>query len=93
MKPPIQHHPGEPDTDDPPAALIEVLDRLDDPLVVQSGVTTTPDGRWALFVAVPREADVPLAGIERQAAGFPVVYQAAPLEAPIARPAFPGRGE
>lgn len=93
MKPPIQHQPGEPVTDDPPDALIEVLDRLHDPSLVQAGVTTTPDGRWALFVSVPRDADVPLAGIERQSAGFPVVYQAAPAGWAIARPAFPGRGE
>jgi hypothetical protein len=80
-----------PATPEPPARLIEVADAVRDPLVAQSGVTTTADGRWALYVTVRPNVAVPIPDVERQAAGYPVVYEAAPDEPPIAGPAYPRR--
>ncbi|WP_077001051.1 hypothetical protein [Variovorax sp. KK3] len=91
MKPARTHHAGEPSTPEPPERLLAVADTCHDPQVRQCGVTTTADGRWALYVTVPADATVPIASIERQADGFPVVYEAE-LPAPVrAGPAFPGR--
>jgi hypothetical protein len=90
MKAPRHHAPGPPECDEPPAELLKLLDCLRDPHVVQAGVTTTRDGRWALHVTVARTADVPLARVEALAHGFPVVYQAS-AGMPVARPARPPR--
>jgi hypothetical protein len=92
-KPKARHHPGTPAPDEPPQALLDALEQLRDPLVTQAGLTTTADGRWALCVTVPPRTSTPLARIEKKARGFPVIYLAAPDELPIARPAYPGRGE
>jgi hypothetical protein len=89
MKPVLTHSPGAPSEPDPPEQLIELADTIKHPLVVQSGVTTTPDGRWALYVTVPRDADVPIRGVESFAAGYPVVYEAEPQDPVKAGPAFP----
>ena len=92
MKPVRTHRPGVPPDPEPPERLVELAERISDPLVVRSGVTTTTDGRWALYVTVPRDATVPVDSVESQAGGFPVVYEAEPQEPPRAGPAFPGRG-
>jgi NADPH:quinone reductase-like Zn-dependent oxidoreductase len=90
MKPVHLHLPGPPVTDEPPARLVALADEVVDPLVSQCGITTTGDGHWALYVTVPADATVPIASVERRAAGFPVVYEAA-LDAPVrAGPARPG---
>ncbi len=89
MKPTHVHRPGEPSDSDPPEKLIELAEAVRDPLVSQCGVTTTADGRWALFVTVPRDTDVPIASVERQAGEYPVVYEAEPNEPPRAGPAYP----
>jgi hypothetical protein len=43
-----------------------------------SGISTTRDGRWALYVSVPANTEVPLHDLEAVCGGFPVVYVAAP---------------
>ena len=91
MQPVREHHPGPPRDPEPPDALIALSERLQDPLVVSAGVTTTADGRWALYVTVPADVEVPIASVESKAERFPVVYEAAPTELPIAKPAYPGR--
>ena len=90
MKPVRTHRPGRPSTPEPPKRLLEVADAVLDPSVVSSGLTTTADGRWALFVTVPESTVVPLPAVEKQASGYPVVYEAAPSEPPRAGPANPG---
>lgn len=83
------HCPGAPATPEPPEALLTLADSLSDPLVSQCGVTTTTDGRWALYVTVAADVSVPIATVERRAAGFPVVYEAEPAEPVRAGPAPP----
>src|SRR5947209_4242210 len=92
MKPVRTHRPGEPSDPEPPGKLIDLAETLRDPLVRQSGVTTTADGRWALYVTVPGDAVVPIPTVESQASGFPVVYEAEPEEPPRAGPAYPRAG-
>jgi hypothetical protein len=89
MKPIRTHRPGTPSTPTPPDRLIELADAVQDALVVQSGLTTTADGRWALYVTVPANAAVPIPSVESQAGGYPVVYEAEPDEPPRAGPAYP----
>ena len=70
MKPVRTHRPGEPSTPEPPDQLCKLADALQDPHVIQSGVTTTQDGRWALYVTVP--ADAPPASLSSDGAtGIP----------------------
>src|SRR4051794_28779684 len=92
MKPVRTRHPGEPSDPEPPDKLLDPAETIRDPLVRQSGVTTTADGRWALYVTVPGGATVPIPGVESQAGGFPVVYEAEPEEPPRAGPAYPRAG-
>jgi hypothetical protein len=89
MKPVEIHRPGEPSDPEPPEQLTQLAEAVRDPLVRQAGVTTTADGRWALYVTVPRDVSVPIESIESQARGFPVVYEAEPAELPRAAPAYP----
>lgn len=74
------HTPGEPVSPDPPAALIELSETIEHPLVRKTGITTTEDGRWALYVAVPKTTEVPLPDLEARTGGFPVVYDDEPDE-------------
>ncbi|NDZ13180.1 hypothetical protein C7T35_36295 [Variovorax sp. WS11] len=68
-----------------------VAETINDPQVTQAGITTTTDGRWAVYVTVPADATVPIESVEKQALGFPVVYEAE-LPTPVrAGPAYPGR--
>jgi len=89
MKPVVTHQPGEPAEPDPPEPLLQLSVRLHHPLVIQVGITTTIQGRWALYVTVPSDATVPIPEVESQAAGFPVVYEAEPAAPPRAWPADP----
>ena len=91
MKPVPLHVPGVALTDEPPAPLIRASDTLQSPLVSRTGITTTKDGRWALYVTVPSTASIPIADVESQSGGFPVVYEAEPSSPPLAAPAFPPR--
>lgn len=74
------HVPGDPVTPDPPDALIALSDRIRHPLIRRTGITTTEDGRWALYVTVPKATKVPLPDLESQTGGFPVVYEDEPDE-------------
>ena len=89
MKPVRLHRPGTPSDPEPPDRLLKIADAVRDPLVIQSGVTTTAEGRWALYVTVPASATVPIAEVESQASGYPVVYEAEPKSPTRAGPAFP----
>lgn len=80
MRPKKHHMPGEPSTPDPPDALIELSEKIQHPLVKRTGITCTTDGRWALYVTVPKNTDVPLPDLESRTGGFPVVYEAEPDE-------------
>lgn len=91
MKPVRMHRPGSPATDEPPERLLALAEQVSDPLVTECGITTTRDGDWALYVTVPADATVPIASVERRAAGFPVIYEAAIGEPVLAAPARPPR--
>ena len=89
-------HPSHSDRPSPPQApgsLARIADSLSHPHVTQTGLTTTPDGRWALMVRVRPGIAVPIDDIERASEGHPVVYREAPGSYPVARPASPALGE
>src|SRR6187399_1906639 len=92
MKPVRTHTPGEPLEPEPPQQLLQKADAVNDPQVIQSGITTTSDGKWALYVTVPANTNVPIPSLEKFAQGFPVVYEAEPPEPPRAGPAYPAGG-
>ena len=48
------YRPGVPTRPEPPDRLIRLADAIWDPLVVQSGVTTTAERRWALYITPRR---------------------------------------
>ena len=75
-----------------PPELIQIARNLRHPAVSQSGVTKLNDA-WALLAVVRKDAVTPLEEVERQAGGFPVVYRIEPESPPVARPAFPLKGE
>ena len=94
MKNPDEPHiPGPPKESKPPRGLIEARDALSDARVSRVGLTTTRDGDWALIVRIPRGTKWPLAEVEAASGGFPVIYQYEPEQMPVARPAYPDRGE
>jgi hypothetical protein len=87
------HIPGVPESDKPPRRLVQIAGSLNHPDITRVGLTTTTDGRWALMVRVNSGTQIPIREVEDASRGFPVVYQDEPDEPPIARPAYPGRGE
>lgn len=87
------HIPGRPATPEPPDGLSELAETFRHPGVTRVGLTTTADGKWALMVGVPRGAAVPIHDVERAAAGYPVIYDHDSDDLPVARPAYPDRGE
>lgn len=91
MKPVRTHRPGAPVTTEPPDRLVALADTVNDPLVTQCGITTTTDGRWALYVTVSANAVVPIASVEQGADGFPVIYEAQLRDPVRAGPAYPRR--
>jgi hypothetical protein len=72
------HNPGEPRSPEPPRALVELSESIEHPLVRRTGITTTKDGQWALYVTVPKATKTPLKDLEAQTRGFPVVYETEP---------------
>lgn len=78
---------------EPPAGLTKIADTIRLPSGYQSGLTISPEGYWALLVRVPSGTATPVASIESLATGYPVVYQVLPTRIPVARPAYPSRGE
>lgn len=85
--------PGLPKNPEPPSALVAVADSLRHPDVTQVGLTTTPEGDWALLVRVTLGAPVPIEEIEALCGPHPVVYQEDSGSMPVARPAYPAFGE
>jgi len=65
------------------------------PEVARVGVTTTTDGRWALKIWLRPGVQPPLADIGESLGDYPVVYdrEPDPDDLPVARPAYPKRGE
>lgn len=94
MNDPAQTHiPGPPKEPAPPAKLLEALDAVSGARVSRAGLTTTEEGDWALMVRIPRGSEWPIADVEAASGGFPVIYQYEPEQLPVARPAYPDRGE
>lgn len=87
------HIPGTPSSPNPPDELIRLADSVAHPSVTRVGLTTTEQGDWALMVRVPPGTSLPLQDLEAECHPFPVIYQHEPDEPPVARPAYPGRGE
>lgn len=86
------HVPAPPREPEPPAVIRRLSESIRHPSIASAGLTTTSSGDWALLVRVKPGVKVPIPEIERQAQGHPIVYQPArPM--PVARPAFPDRGE
>jgi hypothetical protein len=88
-----EHVPAPPKEPEPPPGLTEAVRAIDHPAVVNAGLTTTTKGEWAAIVRVHPGVRTPIRDLERQLGGFPVVYETAPKRLPVARPAFPDRGE
>jgi hypothetical protein len=84
--------PAPPREPEAPAHLRRLAQTLRHPDVASLGLTTTPKGEWALLVRLKNGRHAPVAEIERRVRGEPVVYDEAGAP-PIARPAYPGRGE
>jgi hypothetical protein len=79
MHPVKEHRPGRPKSKQPPGELEAIIDRLrTDVPDLQSGMTTTADGRWGIWVGVPAKTAVPIQSVETAARGFPVVYEEVP---------------
>jgi hypothetical protein len=92
-KPDEVHTPGPPKDAEPPAALRAVQKKVSAAGVSRVGLTTTREGDWALIVRIPRGSQWPLPEVEAASGGFPVIYQYEPENLPVARPAYPDRGE
>lgn len=80
MPPAHARAPCQPKEPSPPPRLAQLADTIAHPLVRRTGLTTTSEGEWALYVTVPEGTSVPLSDLETQAAGFPVVYGTEPDE-------------
>ncbi|HEY8008459.1 MAG TPA: hypothetical protein VIE66_17060 [Methylocella sp.] len=92
VKSPV-HIPASPKSEEPPHGLAEAVKALDHPDIVNAGLTTTTTGLWAAMIRVRRGTRTPIPDVDRRLAGFPVIYETAPDQLPVARPAFPDRGE
>jgi hypothetical protein len=86
------HAPAPPREPEPPAIIRRLSETIRHPSIASTGLTTTSGGGWALLVRVKPGVKVPIAEIEQQAQGHAVIYQQA-RSMPVARPAFPSRGE
>jgi hypothetical protein len=92
------HVPAPPKTAEPPVRLAETIKALNHfgvvhPGIVNVGLTTTASGAWAAIVRVHRGTATPISDVDHQFTGFPVIYEIAPDQPAVARPAFPDRGE
>lgn len=71
-----------------------MADSLSHPDVTRVGLTTTPEGDWALMVRSKPGTPIPIKEVDALVGGrYPVVYQDDPGRLPVARPAYPGLGE
>lgn len=87
------HIPGPPVSPDPPVELVDITNSMSVPEVTRAGLTTTAEGRWALLVRVRPGTPTPVKAVEEICREYPVIYQEEPQELPVARPAYPARGE
>ena len=87
------HRPGRPVTPEPPARLTAIVDTLEHPDISRVGLTTTPQGEWAVMVRVREGVRTPIADIEAYAEGYPVIYMGGPSTPLLVRPARPSKGE
>jgi aminoglycoside phosphotransferase (APT) family kinase protein len=87
------HIPGLPVSPEPPEGLVKIANSLSGPEVTRVGLTTTANGRWALMVRVRPGTSIPVKEVEDKCHEYPVIYQDEPVELPVARPAYPARGE
>jgi hypothetical protein len=85
--------PAPPLSPEPPPALVQVVNCLKNRLHYQVGLTTTPEGEWALLVRVKLATTIPLAEVESLRGNFPVIYELDSETIPEARPAYPQLGE
>lgn len=85
--------PGLPKIPDPPSELISIVDSLTHPDATRIGLTTTPDGDWALLVRLKPGTPVPIEEIEAICNRYPIIYQQDSGGWPVARPAYPALGE
>jgi hypothetical protein len=81
--------PTRPKSTKPPQGLVELSKTFRHGDVIQTGVTTTDEGEWALLVRVRQGVATPLANVT---ASFPIVWQTE-RSTPVARPAYPAAGE
>ena len=94
MSRPPRRIPAPPIDPEPPEALLRARDRaLGDAAVARAGLTTTPDGRWALDLRLRTDADVPSCVRHLEAEGIPLYVERDLGDPPVARPAFPVWGE
>jgi hypothetical protein len=89
----VTHRPAPPRHPEPPRELVEAADALRHRDVTRVGLTTTSEGDWALMVRTRPGTPTPIEDVERASKGHPVVYDVEPDEPPVARPAYPSRGE
>lgn len=86
--------PRTPDQASPPASLRRAKsEAARDPVVARTGLTTTPEGTWALKIWLRRDAHATASEVESLGGGHPVVVVEEPSHLPIARPAYPRLGE
>lgn len=79
---------------DPPAALEQAKAEVrNHPDVARVGLTMTEDGRWALMVWPREGVEPPIGDLDRLFTDYPIVYESEPPNLPIARPAYPSKGE
>ncbi len=90
----MPHQPPRPRKPYPPRELqrLKTLAKRQ-PEVARVGFTTTEDGQWALMVWVREATDFPISRIEERRGDYQVVYTWEPDYPPIARPAYPEKGE
>jgi hypothetical protein len=87
------NRPGVPKSPEPPEDLAALAASVSHPAVTRSGLTTTPDGEWALMVRVKAGTPTPIQAVEASCRKHPVVYEEGRDEPPVARPAYPADGE
>ncbi len=85
--------PRRPLSPEPPDDLAAAARSVHHPDITRCGLTTTEDGRWALIVRVRRGTVTPVPEVEALTGNHPVVYEDEPDEPPVARPAYPNKGE
>lgn len=77
-----------------PESLRDISETISHPALTQVGETKTRDGQWALLATVRRGTPGSvLEKIKEMAGEFPVIFEEESDRLPVARPAYPERGE